>query len=49
MQKIPTFLHFRNRFPQFPPKSRRYSRQEGQVCFAYLWNFRTVGTMRLQW
>jgi hypothetical protein len=33
----------------FAPLAHLYSGQKGQLCFAYLWNFRTVGSMRPQW
>jgi hypothetical protein len=49
MRQIPTFLHFLPKFPGFALNAGLYSRQEGQLRFAYLWNFRTVGSMRLQW
>jgi hypothetical protein len=36
-------IHF---FRLFYLRARLYSRQEGQVSFAHVWDFRTVGKAR---
>jgi hypothetical protein len=43
MLEIPIFLH------PFANFLYLYSRQEGQVSFANVWDFRTVGSARPEW
>jgi len=46
MRKIAIFLHPR---PYIRLGAYLYHRQEGQVNFGNLWDFRTVGSLRYQW
>jgi hypothetical protein len=46
MREIAIFLHW---FAHFLLHAYLYSRQEGQVSFRNVWDFRTVGSMRPEW